>query len=130
MRTRSEKVLARIFSMTRARCSSTVRVLSSSSAAISLLSLPVTTRSMTWRSRRVRVRARAAISPRCAAWPAACEQRVVLERLLDEVEDAGLHGAHRDAHVAVPGHDDGRHAAAAPLELGEEVDSAHAGHAQ
>jgi len=51
MRTSSARDPASIFSMTCARCASTVLALTFSSAAISLLDLPLVTISMTWLSR-------------------------------------------------------------------------------
>src|SRR5262249_11316320 len=59
----------------------------------------------------------------------AIEQELITEGLLDEVDRAGLHRAHRHRYLGVSGDDDGRELDAAPRELGLEIESAHPRHA-
>ena len=57
------------------------------------------------------------------------EQRLLGERLLDEVDRALLHGAHRGRHLAMPGHHDHRPVDAALLELRHHLEAVHLRHA-
>ena len=54
--------------------------------------------------------------PRSSAARTACEQRLVVERLLDEVDGAGLHRLDGQRHVAMAGDDDDRKVACPGLE--------------
>src|SRR5206468_147563 len=53
------------------------------------------------------------------------EQHLTVERLLDEVDRARAHGAHRGRHVGVAGDHDYRNRDPAPDELLLQVESAH-----
>ena len=129
---------ASILSMTRKRWTSTVRGLTSSTRAISLLVFPVTTWSITSRSRGVsnaRLRSYSArrdgSSRRGAcrsALPDARDQVVVLERLLDEIHGAPLHRSDRHGHAVGcrEEHDGQGRAAAQQLLL--QLEPRHAGH--
>jgi hypothetical protein len=59
----------------------------------------------------------------------AVEQVLVAERLLDEVDRAGLHRLDRHRHVAVAGDEDDRQDRVALVELDLQFETAHAGHA-
>ena len=119
MRTRCERLGACNFSMTRARCTSTVRGLMPSSRAMTLLELPRASRSKTSCSRAVKRSSRRPMSrrrasrlsdlfPQCESLRDAVENGAVRERLFDEVDGTGLDRFDRHGDVAVAGDDDDR----------------------
>jgi hypothetical protein len=112
--------------MIRARCNSTVRTLSPRIRAMALL------------CQRRRPGREVSVRRRLVEHAPAMAQRLVdnldqvlaAERLLDEVEHACLHRAHGDADLAVPGDDDGRRMEAAIAHRLEDLEAAHARHAE
>ena len=103
-----------------------------------LLGWPAIKPSSTWRSRSDKVaeprfdgRPVAALS---AAGPIergldCAEDRLLVERFLDEVDGAGLHRLDRQRHVAVTGDDDGREVACLGAKLVQQFEPGHVGHA-
>ena len=57
------------------------------------------------------------------------QNRLLIERLLDEIDGAGLHRLDRERHVAVAGDDDGGKAAGLGSQLLQQLDAGHVGHA-
>ena len=123
--------------MTWPRWTFTVTRLSPSSAAICLLTRPATTSFMTSRSRSVSVavahlqlgEARRVAAPCAVALDGrvdGVEQHLLVERLGEELDRAGLHRAHGHRNVAVPGDEDDRQSDACFRELLLKGESAHA----
>ena len=57
------------------------------------------------------------------------QDRLLVERLLDEIDGAGLHRLDRQRHVAMAGDDDGGKAAGLRSQLLQQLDAGHVGHA-
>ena len=120
IRTRSATESACIFFITRPRCTFTVFSAAPSSAAICLLSIPVTTRASTSRSRGVKIcqppldlaplgvlRERLA-APRERALDRV-EQLLALQRLPEEVQRPALHRPHAHGNIPSSGDEDDGH---------------------
>ena len=56
------------------------------------------------------------------------QQRLLIERFLDEIDGAGLHRLDRERHVAVTGDDDGGKVAGFGSQLLQELNASHVGH--
>ncbi len=137
--TSSERLRDSSFSSTRARWTSTVRGEISRSKAITLFCLPRTISSKTSRSRGVseasfsRADTPACALARCAAKRVCAlrdgiEDGLLLERLLDEIDRACLHGPHCQGDVGMAGHD---HDRKIELQVGEallQLHPVHVGH--
>ena len=140
MRTSSDRLAARILDIRCARCASTVRTLAPSSCAMILLDCPARMPESTSFSRPVSwaIRSRTAAVSRSRGVVAGfeaeriahgVEQRVVAERLLQQIDGSRLHRADGERHIGMSGDHDDRKAETPLLHIGEQIEAARLRHA-